>query len=334
MTTPRLLRSLERTDATPLLGSPWFTVAWWALVIHAAANAISAVSFATFLVEPYPGFLSQQPYLGLLTFGLKWGGQITVVLGAVAGFAFAARTLGTRPTTITFTIAFVLTLLAELAGTRDGLIFGDYAYSDRLGYKILDLVPYNIPASWFYMIVAGFAIASRLAPAKDDFTSKWWWAFIAGFSLTAWDVLLDPAMVKTYHWIWRTPDLSAAPAWQRFIGEPIFYGMPITNSLGWLFTATVVSRAMLAVVPPSAWARALGRWQFPLALYGINALLPLAICLRQEMVPAAILGSLVMGVPLWLAWRAPAPAIASAPAGAAPRAGSPDASGTLAPVGG
>ncbi|MFN8878351.1 MAG: carotenoid biosynthesis protein [Gemmatimonadota bacterium] len=288
----------------PLAASPWYVAAYWALVVHAVSQAISAVAFATFLVEPYPAWLSRPEYLGLLNFGLKFGGQITVVLGAVAGYAFAVRVLGVRAATLAFVVTFVLSLLAELSGTHFGVPFGVYGYSDRLGYKILDLVPFNIPASWFYMIVGCLAICARLLPAKDDATSRWWWALVSGACLTAWDVLLDPALVKTYHWIWRVPDLSGAPAWQRFIGEPIVYGMPITNWLGWLLTGTVVSRAALAVVPPSAWAAALRPWRFPLVLYGVNGLLPLAICLRQDMAWAGLAGGAVMGLPLWFAWRA------------------------------
>jgi uncharacterized membrane protein len=296
-----------------LAGSPWYAAAYWALVVHAVSNGISAIAFATFLVEPYPAWLNQPQYLGLLTFGLRFGGQITVVLGAVAGFAFAVRVLGARTATLAFVVTFVLSLLAELSGTHFGVPFGAYGYTDRLGYKILDLVPFNIPASWFYMIVGCLAICARLLPAKDDFVSKWWWAFVSGACLTAWDVLLDPAMVKTYHWLWTPVQLGAAPAWQRFIGEPIIYGMPITNWLGWLLTGTVVSRAALMVVPPTQWAAALRPWRFPLVLYGVNGLLPLAICLFQGMVPAGIAGGLMMGLPLLFAWRA-APVSATVPA--------------------
>ena len=97
-----------------------------------------------------------------------------------------------RTTRIAFAVIFVLTLAAELSGTHFGFPFGEYAYSDRLGYKILDLVPFNIPTSWFYMLVGCLAICSRLLPAKDDGLTKWWWALWAALALTAWDVLLDP----------------------------------------------------------------------------------------------------------------------------------------------
>lgn len=292
-------------SAVPLHGPAYLMrVATWALVAHAASNIISAVAFGTFLVEPYPAWLSQPRYLGLLQFGLVWGGQLTVLIGAIAGFAFLSSRIGLRTTSIAFAVIFVLSLGAELSGTHFGFPFGEYAYSGRLGYKILDLVPFNIPTSWFYMLVGCLAICSRLLPARDDAANKWWWAFVSGAALTAWDVSLDPAMVKTYHWVWNVPDLSGKSAFIRFIGEPIFFGMPITNWLGWLLTGVLVSRVMLAIVPPSTWARAVAPSRFPLVLYGLNGLLPLAICFRQDMVLAGVIGLIVMGTPLAAAWMA------------------------------
>jgi putative membrane protein len=202
-----------------------------------------------------------------------------------------------------FVVVFVLSLGAELAGTHTGFPFGPYGYTTRLGYKILDLVPFNIPTSWFYMLVGCLAICGRLLPAKDDGASKWWWAFMSGVFLTAWDVSMDPAMVKTQHWLWRIPEFeSNSVAW--LFGHALFYGMPLTNWLGWLLTGVVIARVALAIVPPSTWARTVAPFRFPLVLYAVNGVLPLAVCFRQDMIPAGVLGTLAMGIPLWLAWRA------------------------------
>jgi putative membrane protein len=294
-------------------------VALWAIAVHAVSNIISAIAFGTFLVEPYPAWVATPLFLPWLTFGLLWGGQLTVLIGAVAGWAFLASRIGLRATNIAFAWIFVLTLLAELTGTHTGFPFGVYAYTERLGYRVFDLVPFSIPTSWFYMLVACLGICARLLPAKDDATSRWWWSLVGGALLTAWDVVLDPAMVKTWHWRWTPPDLSDAHPFVRFIGEPIVYGMPITNWLGWLLTGVLVSRVMLWLIPPTTWRRAVAPFRFPIVLYALNGLLPIAICLRQGMIPAGIAGLVVMGVPAWLAWRAPVPDAA----GLATREGSP-----------
>lgn len=276
-------------------------VAMLALLAHASLSAFSAFAFSTFLVPPFPAWLQTPENQSALRIGYTYGGQTTVVLGAIAGFAFLASCIGTKRSWIVFAVAFVLSLSAELAGTSTGLPFGVYGYTDQLGYKIAGLVPFNIPTSWFYMLVASLAICGRFLPAKDDNTSRWWWALVGGLVLTAWDVSMDPAMVKTTHWLWNVPDLSQASAFSRFIGTPFFFGMPLTNWLGWLLTGVLVARAMLAIVPPSTWVRALAPSSLPLMLYAVNGLLPIAICFAQDMVLAGVLGTIAMGLPLAMA---------------------------------
>jgi putative membrane protein len=274
-----------------------------ALLAHAVLSAFSAFAFSTFLVPPYPAWLDTPTNQAVMRIGYTYGGQVTVVLGAIAGLAFLAAHLGNARALIVFATSFTLSLSAELTGTATGFPFGAYAYTDQLGYKIAGLVPFNIPTSWFYMLVASLAICGRVLPARDDGRSKWWWALVGGLVLTAWDVSMDPAMVKTTHWLWRVPDLSSTSALSQFIGTPVYFGMPLTNWLGWLLTGVLVARVMLALVPPTTWARELSPSRLPLALYAVNGLLPLAICFAQDMVLAGVLGTIAMGVPLVAALR-------------------------------
>ncbi|MDQ6612798.1 MAG: carotenoid biosynthesis protein [Gemmatimonadota bacterium] len=272
-----------------------------ALAVHAALSAFSAFAFATFLSPPFPAWLATPENQKILAFNLKWGGQTTVVLGALAGISFLAWAVGSKRALLVFALSFALSLSSELAGTSTGFPFGAYGYTQQLGYRVAGLVPFNIPTSWFYMLVASLAICGRLLPASDDNRSRWWWALVAAFVLTAWDVSMDPAMVTTTHWIWHVPDLTLHSAVAQFIGTPFYFGMPLTNWLGWLLTGIIVSRAMLAVIPPSMWAARVSPSSFPLWLYVANGLLPIAICFRRDMVLAGVLGTLAMGIPLLLA---------------------------------
>ena len=275
-----------------------------ALIVHAALSLFSACAFATFLAPPPPAWLQTPRNQEVLAFMFTYGGQTTVVLGAIAGLGFLAYCVGVRHALVVFAISFGLSLTAELTGTSTGFPFGVYGYSDQLGYKIAGLVPFNIPTSWFYMLVASLAICGRLLPARDDNRSRWWWALIGGLVLTAWDVSMDPAMVKTRHWLWSVPDLTSHAPLARFIGTPFFFGMPLTNWLGWLLTGVLVARAMLSIVPPSTWASRVSPSRFPLLLYAVNGFLPIGICLGQEMVVAGVLGTIAMALPLALALRA------------------------------
>ena len=316
MTASTMSSNMPATDVAQESRALLIRIATMALIAHAAFSAFSAFAFATFLIPPYPAWLQTPSNQAVMRIGYTYGGQTTVVLGAIAGFAFLAACIGMARTWAVFAVAFVLSLGSELAGTATGLPFGVYGYTDQLGYKIAGLVPFNIPTSWFYMLVASLAMCGRFLPAKDDSTSKWWWALVGGLVLTAWDVSMDPAMVKTTHWIWNVPDLSKESAFVQFLGTPFFFGMPLTNWLGWLLTGILVARAMLALVPPSVWASAVAPSRLPIALYAVNGLLPLAICFAQDMVLAGVLGFLAMAWPLWAALRA-------APA----RVGTPEAAG-------
>jgi putative membrane protein len=312
MSTSPLGTSLSANDREVETRALLIRIATITLIAHAAFSAFSAFAFSTFLIPPYPAWLQTPSNQAVMRVGYTYGGQTTVVLGAISGFAFLAACIGMSRTWKVFAVAFVLSLTSELLGTGTGLPFGVYGYTDQLGYKIAGLVPFNIPTSWFYMLVASLAICGRFLPAKDDAVSKWWWALVGGLVLTAWDVSMDPAMVKTTHWVWSVPDLSKASSFTRLIGTPFFFGMPLTNWLGWLLTGILVARAMLALVPPSVWVRAVAPFRLPVALYAVNGLLPLAICFAQDMVLAGVLGAIAMGIPLVAALRAePAPSLST-----------------------
>ncbi len=291
------------TDLQDRSSSTLLKIASVTLIGHLFFSAFSAFAFATFLLPPYPEWLQTPQNQKVMAMGYTYGGATTVTLGAIAGLAFLAWAVGTRKALITFAVSFILAFTSEYVGTRWDYPFGAYEYSSQLGYKIAGKVPFNIPTSWFYMLVASLAICGRFLKGKDDNASKWWWSLVGGVVLTLWDVSMDPAMVKTNHWFWEIGDLSDRSAFEQAIGNPIFFGMPITNWLGWLLTGIIVARVMLAIVPPSEWVAKVAPHRLPIALYAINGLLPLAICFRWDMVPAGVLGTIAMAVPLWAALR-------------------------------
>jgi putative membrane protein len=274
------------------------------LAAHAALSLFSAVAFATFLSGTPPAWLQEPANQRALKIGWTFGPATTVVLGALAGVLHAVGRLGARRALLIFVFGFGISLASELSGTGTGYPFGAYSYSGLLGYKIGGLVPFNIPTSWFFMLYCSLAICGRVLTVADDARSKAKWAVVAGLVLTAWDVSMDPAMVRTAHWIWHLAPVAEQTPLQRIFVSDIFYGMPLSNWLGWLLTGTVVARVMLAIVPPSAWARLVSPSRFPLVLYAVNGVLPITICARYGMWWAAVLGFAAMALPLALALRA------------------------------
>ena len=86
--------------------------------------------------------------------------QTLVPIFALFSLLHAAFMLGWRRAAAFFAVATVLSLSAELAGVRTGLIFGRYVYTQALGPKFLADVPYVIPLAWFMMVYPAYVIAS------------------------------------------------------------------------------------------------------------------------------------------------------------------------------
>lgn len=261
-----------------------------ALAAHAGLIAFSTVAMLTVLNGPPAPWLESEPSATVMRVAWKYSGPTYVTLGAIAALFHAAWAFGVHRAVLLFVSAAGIALGTELLGTTTGFPFGGYAYTSLLGYRILGLVPFPIPISWFYMLYGALGICARVLPARDDNRTRWVWAAAAAAILTAWDVAMDPAMVRTSHWIWRE--------------SGVFYGMPLTNWLGWFGTGLVIARVMLVVTPAALVAERNARQRLPLVIYAANGVMPIAICLRDGLWWAAALGAVAMATPLFLATRA------------------------------
>jgi uncharacterized membrane protein len=271
---------------------------------HVALILFSTAAMVTILAGEFPVWMQGEYTASVYAFGWKWSGQLYILLGTGAAVLHSAPRFGWRRALLLFVAASGVALLSELGGTNVGLPFGPYHYTEMLGYRIAGDVPYAIPISWYYMLYCCLAFCARLLTADDSSRTKWRWAFVAGAFLTAWDVAMEVQMtnIQPAHWVW---DLERVPAWvPAWLGGELFYGMPLSNWIGWYVTGVVVSRLMLAIVPPTAWRAGLAMAVLPIVLYAANALMPLATTARHGLWGATALGALAMGVPLWLVWRA------------------------------
>lgn len=261
------------------------------LCIHAALIVFSTAALVTFLADPTPevrAWLAREPNATVYRIAWRFSGPSYVVAGFLAAGAHALHALGARARVVWMLLLVSLIALAsELLGTSTGFPFGGYRYSPMLGYRILGLVPFPIPISWTTILYCALAMCGRLLPARDDLATRIRWAAVGALLLTAWDVAMDPAMVRTFHWAWDTPGR--------------FYGMPATNWLGWLGTGFILSWVMLRFIPPSEFAARVSPSRLPLVLYSFNGIMPVAICLRHGMWWAAGLGALAMAIPVVLA---------------------------------
>ncbi len=183
------------------------------------------------IVLPNPEIIVSLPPIGQTAFqwSMAGGGATYIIFGALAVALYGIRNLGIG-TTLAFMLPSVfLSLSSELLGTSTGFPFGDYAYLSGLGYKIAGLVPFTIPLSWFYMGFVCYLLARCGLQIKS---SSSWLHHVGAIAtgailLTAWDLVLDPAMSQ-----------APFPFWE-FQDEGSFFGMPYRNLVGWVGTGAI-----------------------------------------------------------------------------------------------
>lgn len=272
---------------------------WFFLIAHVVAMVFGLAGLI--LVLPRPEFIATLPSFGQTLFQLSMtgGGVVYIVLGALTVFLHGYLSLGLRSVTLFFVPAVLLSLCSELLGTSTGFPFGHYAYLSGLGYKIAGLVPFTIPLSWFYLGFSAYLLAysglrvvlSRLA--LKDFNLRLLAVVTGSVLLTAWDLVLDPAMSQ-----------APFPFWEfQEVGE--FFGMPYRNLVGWVGTGMVFMgvAALLGRKEPLQLTR--GQLTVPLCIYLANFAFGAAITLTQLdtrfMIPAA-LGVLIGVLPAVVFW--------------------------------
>jgi len=114
-------------------------------------------------------------------------------------FAFVVLLLGEEKFTpqklLLFGICFVFGYVYELAGTKTGVIFGEYAYGEGLGWKVFD-VPVLIGLNWFFMVYTSLAVATQIARKRLS------QVVLAPAFMVLYDCFLEPFAVKTGMWQW------------------------------------------------------------------------------------------------------------------------------------
>lgn len=114
-------------------------------------------------------------------------------------FAFSVLLLGEERISISkillFLICFLFGFFYELAGTKTGIIFGEYAYGEGLGLKIWD-VPLLIGLNWFFMVYTSLILVGKYVESK---VVK---AFLAPVLMVAYDFLLEPFAMENDMWNW------------------------------------------------------------------------------------------------------------------------------------
>ncbi len=173
--------------------------------------------------------LLAQPLYSLLPDSLERVGSLVIVVAfALFSFSHLWVSVGFRTAFGLLLICFVVAGGSEVLSVHTGIPYGWYSYTSKLGVGVFG-VPVLVPVCWLMMAYPAARVATLIAPVRLVVP-------VAALALTAWDVFLDPQMVRTGYWVWARH------------GE--YLGIPLENYAGWLLTAFLVFGLFFKFFPP------------------------------------------------------------------------------------
>ena len=252
---------------------------------------------------PIAGFVLFGAFLIMMAVRGHNDTTLAIVASSVLMFATcwvsAAHALGARAALRFVIIALSLGWFAEQMGATRGWFFGEYDYTDVLGWRLGE-VPAVIPLMWFSLTYIGYVLANLIVwhRAVDDSPS-----LLDGFALT-----LLAAMIVTAF------DLGADPyfvftlkAWIMVKTDGGWFGETIQGFFGWMFVAFVIIFLFRLTLRPTTLKRARSFSKrhalVPLGIYAAFMVFQMVVGAPIE---TRVIAAFAMGIPLLCAlagWR-------------------------------
>jgi putative membrane protein len=163
-----------------------------------------------------------------ISFGLSIPIAAVLLLSVAFALVHGAVRYGWSGIAAFIVICLVVSNILENTSILTGFPFGHYHYTDALGPKLF-LVPLLIGPAYFangYLAwVLGNVLIGEVRRGATAFTTVAV-PFIASFLMVMWDLTFDPRASTIQHmWIWEQGGG--------------YFGVPLTNYLGWFFTVYV-----------------------------------------------------------------------------------------------
>jgi uncharacterized membrane protein len=205
---------------------------------HSGARVVVWVCFVVHLLA--------QPIYALLPASLEQVGSLLIVISfAFFSFLHLWVSRGSRAAFGLLLVCFVVAGGSEVLSVHTGVPYGWYWYTPKLGAGVFG-VPLLVPVCWLMMAYPAARVAALIAPVRLMVP-------VSALSLTAWDVFLDPQMVRTGYWVWLRQ------------GE--YLGIPLENYAGWIVTALIVFALYFRWFQPQPWVRTDWFGVLPIAAY-------------------------------------------------------------------
>ncbi len=229
---------------------------------------------------------------------------LALVTSALLMFAFcwanATHLLGAKPALKFVLIAVCLGWFAEQMGSSRGWFFGNYTYTDVLGWRLGD-VPMIIPLMWFALCYVGYVISNliiwqRPLDLAPSLGVSVFMSLLAAAIVTAYDLAADPYMVYVLKaWIMAKTD-----GW--------WFGETLEGFFGWMLVSFVIIASFRLTTTnkdvPSGTGFAKWHALLPLSIYAFSMVFQMFMGHPVETRTVAVFA---MGIPLLCAlggwWR-------------------------------
>lgn len=154
--------------------------------------------------------------------------SINVLLFAVPSFWALKMWLGWSDGIKLVAVLGLYALAIETFAFFTGLPYGHFGYSDHLGFKLFGAVPWTVAFAWTPLMLCSYTAARSL------FVSRPRRIICSTFLLLAFDLVIDPGAVLLGFW--------------QYPGGGVFYGVPVSNFLGWIVSGAIGSAITEGVI--------------------------------------------------------------------------------------
>lgn len=195
---------------------------------------------------------------------------VAVILLAVPAFVGLVINKGFKGILVIIVLG-LFSLLIETIGIHTGFPYSEFHYTQPFGFLLFGTTPWTVALAWSPLVIGAYVLASNYGPFWKQFGT-----YIS--LLVSLDLVLDPGSVARGMW--------------EYTNGGAFYGVPLVNFLGWVFSGTIafllihllVGNKKLVSVPT-----------LTSSSYILSVTLWTGVCLGYQLyIPATIGGALLL----------------------------------------
>ncbi|KAF5058783.1 Carotenoid biosynthesis protein [anaerobic digester metagenome] len=153
-----------------------------------------------------------------------------IVLLALPSYFVLARSEGMGRALALITGLSLLSMTVEAIGVMTGVPYGSFHYGEAIGSATIGPVPWTVGFAYVPLLLGACALAGQYLPERSLRVR----AGASALLLVVADLVLDPGAALLGFWTWAEPGA--------------YYGIPVSNYVGWLITGTAYSALTLSVI--------------------------------------------------------------------------------------